>query len=374
LFLNKKDIHSIWNWPRKAKLNTVLSLICFIAPNFYSHALWAWGAKGHYVICEAAIHLVKNPELKEYLLHKTHNMGHLCNIPDIYWRQLAGTESGNSTHFIEPDLVGEKIEDSPTILADFIAKYQGKTSIAKKKQVFSVEKEIGTIWWRADQFIRLAIDSGKSAKALSLPDQKDEKNDDHPYNKAVFSMLTNMGLLGHFVGDAAQPLHETANYDGWQNGHGGVHGYYEEMIVVNLNPQLLSKVITTAPQIAKELDLSVKSSPAEKMKKLSILAYKDLEQIWKLDPIETKSTDSDEKGMSIRKSAKRSDPSKLAKKFEPLIIKQMSHAAVLLAAFWDDIYTQAQSPNLKAYKGYRFPLQPDFVEPDYIITKTKLEK
>jgi hypothetical protein len=366
LFFKKKDIYAIWNWIGKVKLNSALVLFCFFASNLHSQNLWAWGAKGHAVICEAAIHLVKNPDLKAYLLHKTHTMSHLCNIPDIYWRQLTGTESGNSTHFIEPDLVGADLKDSPTIFEDFTTKYLGKTTVTKKNPVFSVEKEVGTLWWRADQFVRLAIENGKTAKSQSLPEKKDEKNDDHPYNKAIFNMITNMGLLGHFVGDAAQPLHNTFNYDGWENGHGGIHGYYEEMIVVHLDSQLLSEIIKNAPKEIRELDLKPSSTPIENMKKLSLTSRKDLTAVWKLDPIVVKSTESDEKGMSLKKSAKRTDASKVYKKIEPLIVKQMSRSAALLAYFWDEIYTKAQTPELEVYRGYKFPHQPEFVAPDYI--------
>jgi hypothetical protein len=181
-----------------------------------------------------------------------------------------------------------------------------------------------------------------------------------------------MGLLGHFVADVSQPLHNSSNYDGWENGHGGIHSYYEEGIVVHLGTNLLSQIIKNAPAIAKELDLSPKSTTTEKMKKLSILTYKDLDQIWSMDPIEKKSSKTETKGLTIKESAKRTSPEKVVKKFEPLILKHMTRSSVLLAYLWDQIYIESQTPNLNLYKSYRFPLQPDFVEPDYIknsITK-----
>ena len=46
----------------------------------------AWGGRGHNTICEAAAFLVKNKELKEFLQLRPHIMGHLCNIPDIQWK------------------------------------------------------------------------------------------------------------------------------------------------------------------------------------------------------------------------------------------------------------------------------------------------
>jgi hypothetical protein len=364
----KKNNPVIRNWVKNFKLSTIVGLFLIITQSFYSVSLWAWGAKGHAVICEAAIHLVKNPALKSYLLHKTHNMSHLCNVPDIYWRQLPGSESGNSTHFIEPDLVGSSLEESPTVIVDFVTKYQNKISVINKNPVFFVEKEVGSLWWRADQFIKLAIESGKTAKSLNLPELKDQKNDDHPYNKAIFEMITRMGLLGHFVGDASQPLHNTSNYDGWENGHGGVHSYYEEMVVVRLRTKLLDQIIKNASKSEKILNLSTKSTYVDNMKKLSIATYKDLPEIWKLDPIEKKSTKSESKDISLKQNAIRTEASIAANSFEPLIIKEMSLSAVLLAFFWDQIYTQAQMPNLETYKGYRFPFQPEFIEPDYIKT------
>jgi hypothetical protein len=363
--VNKANLANLFLFKRSASVSFIAMMLTAVLL-FSCQNLSAWGGKGHAVICEAAIQLVKNRDLKNYLLHKTHNLAHLCNVPDIYWRNLEQAESGNATHYIEPDLVGANLEESPTSFKEFKAKYQGKNSVTKKTPVFSVEKEIGTLWWRADQFLRLAVESGKKLKTLALPEKKDDKNDEHPFNKSLFDMVTYMGLLGHFIGDAAQPLHNTYNYDGYENGHGGIHSYYEETVVVNLDPDLLSQVIKNTESARKELNLTFKATPIEKLKKLSVLAHKDLEQIWKLDPIEKKSVENEEKGMSFRKKAERPETNQVIKKFRPLIVKNMSRAAVLLAHFWDFIYIESQTPNLRAYKGYRFPFQPDFVELDYL--------
>ena len=47
----------------------------------------AWGGRGHDVICESATQLVEDPELKSFLVTRTHIMGHLCNVPDISWKR-----------------------------------------------------------------------------------------------------------------------------------------------------------------------------------------------------------------------------------------------------------------------------------------------
>jgi|GEM_PF-491009 len=41
--------------------------------------------------------------------------------------------------------------------------------------------------------------------------------------------------LGHYVGDAHQPLHVTANYDGGETGNNGIHSRYESTMLQNYN-------------------------------------------------------------------------------------------------------------------------------------------
>ena len=41
--------------------------------------------------------------------------------------------------------------------------------------------------------------------------------------------------LGHYVGDAHQPLHVTSNYDGQKSGNNGIHSRYESTMLANYN-------------------------------------------------------------------------------------------------------------------------------------------
>lgn len=51
--------------------------------------------------------------------------------------------------------------------------------------------------------------------------------------------------LGHYVGDAHQPLHVTSNYDGVQTGNSGIHSRYE----TSMMGTYLSQITVTAKQI-----------------------------------------------------------------------------------------------------------------------------
>ena len=51
--------------------------------------------------------------------------------------------------------------------------------------------------------------------------------------------------LGHYVGDAHQPLHVTANYDGAQTGNSGIHSRYE----TSMMGTYLSQIVVTKDQV-----------------------------------------------------------------------------------------------------------------------------
>ena len=69
--------------------------------------------------------------------------------------------------------------------------------------------------------------------------------------------------------------------------------------------------------------------------------------------------------MSLKTPAIRPPAEKGYKKFEPLITNQMARAAWLLAHLWDEAYRNAGSPELSAYKSYKYPFNVDFMYPGY---------
>ncbi len=322
--------------------------------------VYAWGARAHFLVCEAAIDLIKDKLLKQYLISKVQAMTYLCNTPDIYWKSIKGTDSGYPTHFFEPDVVGLSFESMPLQLAEVEKLVAGKTNLQTGREVFSSAVELGTSWWRADQFARLSLDAGKRATKTVVPNKEDED---------TYQMWIMMGLLGHFVADNAQPLHTTSNYDGWQTDHGGIHSFYESDLVNELPYNILTDIIKDAPKASKELQLAQKGSVLETMKQLSILSHKDLTIIFSLDPIIKKSTLVREKGMEIKAAAERKPASEAVKKFKPLLVKHMSRAATLIAYLWEKIYIDAGKPPVYKDRSYRFPHQIEFIAPDYAENK-----
>ncbi len=315
-----------------------------------SPSLYGWGERGHHVICEVATRLVLNPDLAQFLQGRGHQAGHVCNIPDIHWRDLpAQTKTGENSHFMNPESLGYTIGTVPTVF----------TAIASQKQL-SVEQvaiDLGSLWWRADQFFRRAQTSAEAAKLAALPQITETQLVTHPYNKAVYQFFTDLFLLGHFAGDASMPYHNTSDYDGWANGRGGIHSFYESACVAAQDLGLVHEVFQIAEPERAQADPW--TNTVDKIRAVSLQAVADRATLEQLDVILTPSV------LATRTSAKRPPLAESAQRFRPLITKQLAHSAVLLAQLWDAAYEAGGKPNLKAYRSYHYPLNPDYVPPDY---------
>jgi len=359
--------------------NATLGLIIafFFATLIQSSQGFAWGGRGHDSICESAVFLVKNKSLKDYLLNKPHMMGHLCNIPDIYWKSLPMQlrKHGDSGHYIDPEIIGLTAKDVPTDYQSIINKYTGQENKEKtNSKILSIPLEFGSNWWRADQFYRLAIRHGLELKNLKAPtNNKEEQDDEFPYNKTFYNMIISMGVMGHFVGDNSQPFHTTSDYDGYAANHGGIHAYYEDSTVAYFGADLHDRIYKKALKL-KNTSFLKPDTTIGKMKALAEISSKEIKDVLKADPIISQSTIKLERGMSMKVPAKRQSPEVGFKKFEKLQIEQMARSALLLATLWDEAFEKAGQPESKAYKSYKYPLTVDFIMPDYYDTKSEDSK
>lgn len=331
----------------------------------------AWGGRGHAAICETAVYLVKEPGLKEYLQNKPQMMGHLCNMPDFYWRSLGpdSTKLGNPTHFIDPEITGLKVADIPLDYKTIVETYTGKPNLFKKDSVIrDVPSEFGSVWWRAEQFYRRFLTYNEELKKTEAPKNFRESTEATlPYNLAVYEMSVSLGLMGHFVGDASQPLHNTADYDGYASGHGGLHAYYEDEVVSQFDGDLQARVLKEARAMKNPKFLKPKTT-VEKMKALSEASMDEMKLIFKQDPVIKKSTVNEDKGMQLKTAAERQSAAVGYKRFNKIIVTELSRSSLLLAKLWDEAYVEAGRPKLASSKIYKYPLSVEFIAPDYLPT------
>lgn len=359
------------------KIKFLRLITSIIAVTLYSSIGSTWGGRGHDTICRAASFLVKDKSLKEYLSNKPQMMGHLCNIPDFYWKSLGGNAAkfGNSAHFIDLEITGASIKSISLDYKKIIDEYTGKTNKLKNdgSTIKFIPTEFGSVWWRADQFSkRIQNLKGEFEKAKPPANRKEEQDNELPYNKLVYQMITDMGLMGHFVGDTSQPFHTTADYDGWIAGHGGIHAYFEDGIVSEFDGDLEALVLKKARTMTESSFLKP-ATVLGKMKALSEISMNEIPAIFKLDPVIKKSSVIKEHGMEIRTEAERQSTSVAFKRMNKMILTDLARGATLLANLWDDAYEKAGRPKLNAYKSYKYPFTTDFVMPDYFEAPVEKE-
>ena len=176
----------------------------------YSFA-WSWGGPTHkFINKEAAIHLPT---------------GFPFFANNIQWLSDHAVDADNRKssdpteapkHFID-------IENYPEFSTRTLS-HNYDTLVAKHGQAFVTNAGVvpWSIIWSFDSLTN-CLRRGDSARALQFAAD-----------------------LGHYVGDAHQPLHVTANYDGGETGNNGIHSRYESTMLANYN--YLSQVTVTAKQ------------------------------------------------------------------------------------------------------------------------------
>jgi len=315
-----------------------------------SNVGFGWGERGHHVLCEVATRLVTNTDLAQFLQGRGHQAGHVCNIPDINWRNLPSqTKAGENSHFMNPEALGYTIATVPVVFADI--------ATAKNLPKDQVAIDLGSMWWRADQFWRRAKADAEAAKLAALPTPAEQQDNAHPYNQAVYNFFTDLYLMGHFAGDASMPYHNSTDYDGWAKGRGGIHSFYESTCVSAQGLDLAQAVFKVAEPMRAQA--SPWTNAVDKIRALSVQAVADTATLESLDVILAPSV------QATKTYAKRPSAADAAVRFRPLIVEELARSAALLAEMWDAAYEAGGKPNLKAYRSYRYPLAPDYVPVDY---------
>lgn len=352
----------------KKALLAVFVLIGFVL--LFTQDALSWGLRGHHTVCEAASYIVKDRNLRSFLLERGSTLGHLCNVPDIYWRSLSSeiSKPEGPTHYVDVELLGLKVKDVPLDYAVIIQKFQGQAHPwDKTKKLISIPAEFGSSWWRADQLYRRATSNAEILKTAKPPANRvEEQSEDFPFNKGIYDFFVHMGIMGHYLGDNAQPFHTTLDFDGWRAGHGGIHRFYETDAVAELDESLLQNVVAQARSIqnSKPKFLTEKTTLAQ-MRALAETSFSEISAVLERDPIMKKSVEKDEKGMKLREPAQRRPAREAASAFKPLIEVQMARAAALLAKKWDEAYIAVGKPNLSKYQSYRYPFTPEYLKPEY---------
>lgn len=170
-------------------------LFCLVSSN-----LFAWGEKGHLTVNEAATAGIP-ADMPEFFRRANADLTWLGYDPD---RWKGGGESidgaNEPDHFI--DLEYTNGLELPRDRYDFVALMVSSGRLRQKGLTYS---ETGFLPWRLTEL------------SEKLTQQFRQWRNAHPSERAIIErdIINTAGILGHFAGDAAQPLHATMLYNGW---------------------------------------------------------------------------------------------------------------------------------------------------------------
>jgi len=179
------------------------------------------------LICETAAYLASSqgsePQKTHFLKLHSFDLGYYCNVPDLIWKRPGTYKQEAINHYMNLESYQQKFGDalwaktkSPMTLSR--ADFDGKNrSFGQKK---------GRSWWRIQELEKAL---GQATESLKKP--KQTKKQRHS-NQILW--LTLSGVIGHYIGDLAMPLHLSENYDGVLTGQKGIHHYFEETMVDEL--------------------------------------------------------------------------------------------------------------------------------------------
>jgi hypothetical protein len=164
--------------------------------------LSAWGRQGHYMASEAATANV--PDAMPAFFHRSYEeIIYLSPEPDE-WRNAGRSTRGSETpdHFIDLeftsglDLPSDRYAFARLMVASEIPRRRG-TEIS----------DIGFLPWRIAETTELLEQQWREWRRAELSPEE------RAHVEANIAQLA--GVLGHFVADAANPLHTTMHYNGW---------------------------------------------------------------------------------------------------------------------------------------------------------------
>ena len=205
-------------------------------------ALHAWDYTGHRIVNQLALAslpkdfpaFVQTPANAERIAFLAGEPDRWRNVPDLPLKQYNGMD-----HYCDLEQIldaGLSYETLPSLRYDFAAKFSaGRAANLEKfpdidetKNAEHSREWCGFAPWAITEYfgkLRATFSYLKVFEEVGTPDE---------VANAQANALYIMGVMGHYVGDCAQPLHTTVHHNGWvgPNPHDysrwqGIHGWID---------------------------------------------------------------------------------------------------------------------------------------------------
>lgn len=240
----------------------VLGAVC--APG-----LKAWDQEGHAIVNELALGSLP-PDFPAFVRTEANarRVVMLSSVPDRwrnadpFLRQSGGSWSDHFLDLEELTQAGLDPKTVPSLRYNFILLFAaGRVAYAEKFPAIDPARNLDHVrewpgfapWAIAEHFHRLRSAFGYLKAYEDLGGTPEE------IANAQADIVYAMGVLGHYVGDGAQPLHTTWNYNGWtaQNPNGyttwnGLHTWVDSGFITKArlgSTELASRVARAEPML-----------------------------------------------------------------------------------------------------------------------------
>jgi hypothetical protein len=279
---------------------TAIVLAVFPVPAF------AWGPLGHRIVAETAALLVQDDLPKTWgpiVARYRFELGAYAFLPDSLFRHVDGNggETEAPTHYLYPDAADEATA--------------------------------GTVDRRVAQFLELATRQLREVRAPRGGYLRGASAEGDV--KRIYASFVDLGVMAHYSGDAAMPLHATKNWNGFAQGAGGIHFYFENDCVDVFEPGLAVDVLASARKYRKRWlgawD-AANASPAN----LVIAVIRDsYAAVAKLSDLDRRAAVLELAPPGSKANAKRKPAKEGCVTLRPLLVERLAKGAVLTASLWE---------------------------------------
>jgi hypothetical protein len=311
------------------------SWLCIIGAIFLlSHSsAWAWGRRGHSIVCQNAAYLAALDSKGAFLKNHSFDLGYYCNVPDIVWKNNPDTYKQEwYNHFMDMEIFDRAFKLS-TVKNPFAL-----DRAAFEKTFPLVNQKAGRAWWRIRELNEQLLGFANHLKndILSLEARQ----------ALQAEWLLRAGIMGHYVGDLSQPMHLTENHDGEMTHQKGLHSFFEDKVINELFHKDGVSIETESMKVAmqiwkkqrKELE---KKSVLELIEALSNDSFRVLPQLLLLDR---------QQGRDLKK---------VSHAYQPMAVKQLAMGSVYLG----ELYRRGLGFEFDDVKFYKFFSTPAFIPP-----------
>lgn len=172
---------------------------------------WAWGPKGHTMIAVAAISAL--PTGMPAFVYDSTTIGYLANEPDRWrGRDVAALNAVNAPdHFLDLEPVAFL-----TVLPR--DRYRFRAALERRAAELRAsghERQAAALQPARVGFQPYATIEAFQRLVRAFQEYRQAEAQHQSTRPMRVETLMAMGVLAHFVGDGAQPLHTTVNYNGW---------------------------------------------------------------------------------------------------------------------------------------------------------------